>query len=255
MNEERDDQLDGEQTAADRPGGTVANRAAAARPWLDRALLNLRVWVPAFRTPAMKVRQVKYRSSDARTGLTWNVGLPRQCFACGKTADLTMRKFSQEIRVFESPMTILGGSLGAAGLFFLFGMLFWSPTFLVLGFLSAVLGSAYQFIKSWKERVRVTIWSCAEHLDDLTAPEVVSHDEDLYVYLPHESLAEPARAELIESRKKVQKTRPPAVAAQADRADRREQAAPPETREPPPAASIPRRTELPPLKLAGEEDE
>lgn len=255
MNDERDDRLEGEETSADRPAGKLADRAAVARPWLDRALLNLRVWVPAFRTPAMKVRQVKYRSSDARSGLTWNVGLPRQCYACGKTDDLTMRKFSQEIRVFESPTTILGGSLGAALLFFLFGMLFLSPTFLVLGFLSAVLGSAFQFVKSWNERVRVTIWSCHEHLDDLTAPEVVSHDEDLYVYLPHESLTELARAELIESRKKFQKTRPPPVAAQAERAVEEPATAPADTHDAPPPPSLPRRTELPPLKLAGEEDE
>lgn len=255
MNDERDDQLDGEEAAADRPAGKLAERAAAARPWLDRALLNLRVWVPAFRTPSMKVRQVKYRSSDARSGLTWNVGLPRQCFACGKPDDLTMRRFSQEVRVFDSPTTILGGSLGAAALFFLIGVLFWWPTFLILSVIVVVLGSVYQFIKTWNERVRVTIWSCSEHLDDLTAPEVVSYDDDLYVYLPHESLAEPARAELIESRKKVQKTRPPAVAAQADRAAESEPAVAPAESSDAPPASIPRRTELPPLKLAGEEDE
>jgi len=251
--DDQPDQLDAEQGTAEQTGSKLADRAAAARPWLDRALLNLRVWVPALRTPDMKLRQVKYRSSDARTGMSWNVGLPRQCYACGKTDGLTMRKFSQEIRVFESPTTILGGSLGASALFLLFGILFGWTAFLVLGLSVLVLGSAYQLLKSWKERVKVTIWSCAEHLEDLAPPEVVSHDEDLYVYLPHESLAGPAREELIASRKKVQKTRPPPVAAHADRAE--PEPAPADASELPPAGPIARRTELPPLKLAGEEDE
>jgi hypothetical protein len=251
-NDEVDDDLGQPSTAAPSVRDKMTTQAAAARPWLDRVLLNLRVWVPAFRTPNMKVRQVKYRSSDARSGMSWKVGLPQQCYACGATEGLTRQKFSQHIRVFESPTTILGGVLGGAALFLLFGVLFSWWSFLILGVLTLVLGSAYQFIKSWTERVTITIWSCPEHLEELTPPEVVSYDEDLYLYLPHESLAEPARAELIASRKKNQK-RPAPAPEQAE--PRQREPAPDDGGALPPSRPIAVRTELPPLKLAGEEDE
>lgn len=227
--------------------------ASGERPWLDRTLLNLRVWLPFLRTPDMKLRLVKYRSSDARSGMTWKVGLPRQCYACGKTDDLTLRKFSQEIRVFDAPTTILGGTVGGAFLLLLMAVVFLWPALFFLSVVTLVMGSAYQFIKSWKERVKVNLFSCSEHLEDLTPPEVVSHDEDLYVFLPHESLAEPARAELIASRKKGQKQRPPLASDQTRAAP--QEPSPPEASEPPPSRPIGARTELPPLKLAGDEDE
>ncbi|MGH7135518.1 MAG: hypothetical protein ACREHD_07240 [Pirellulales bacterium] len=227
--------------------------ASGGRPWLDRTLLNLRVWLPVLRTPDMKLRLVKYRSSDARSGMTWRVGLPRQCYACGKTDDLTLRKYSQELRVFDAPTTIIGGTVGGAFLLLLMAVVFGYWTLFFLSVVTVVMGSAYQFIKSWKERVKVNLFSCSEHLEDLTPPEVVSYDEDLYVFLPHEALAEPARAELIDSRKKSQKQRPPLASDQSRAAP--QEPSPLETSEPPPSRPIGARTELPPLKLAGDEDE
>jgi hypothetical protein len=254
-NDELDDDLAPSDDAAPSVKQKLAEKAATARPWLDWALLNLRVWIPAFRTPNMKARQVKYRSSDARSGMSWKVGLPQQCYACGATEGLSRQKFTQQIRVFEAPTTILGGTIGGAALFLLFGVLLFWPTFLILGVLTLVLGSTYQFIKSWTERVTVTIWSCPEHLEDLTAPEVVSHDEDLYVYLPHESLTEAARAELVASRKKDQKLRPP-LPAPPEPLDRRENEPLPDAANAPASPRpITTRGELPPLKLAGEDDE
>lgn len=252
--DEIDDDLAGPSAADALPDRRqkLAERASAARPWLDRALLNLRVWLPVLRTPDMKARQVKYRSSDARSGMSWKVGLPRQCYACGKTEGLTLRKFSQEVRAFEAPTTILGGTVSAAVLLFLLWLLtFWTPC-LILAFLILILGSTYQFIKSWKERVKINLFSCAEHLEELTPPEVVSHDEDLYVYLPHESLTEAARAELIASRKKQQKLRPP-LSPEPAAGDN--EPAPTNLGALPPSRQTTVRTELPPLKLAGEEDD
>ncbi|HWB14311.1 MAG TPA: hypothetical protein VG826_34110 [Pirellulales bacterium] len=253
-NDELDDDLGLPATAAPGVRDKLAQQAATSRPWLDRALLNLRVWFPFLRTPDMRVRQVKYRSSDARSGMSWKVGLPQQCYACGATEGLTRKKFSNEIRVFEAPSTILGGTLGAASLFLLCGVLFFWWSFLVLGLLTLVLGCAYQFVKSWTERVTITIWSCPEHLEELTPPEAVSHDEDLYVYLPHESLAEPARAELIASRKKEQKSRP-SGASPDESPQPQAEPSPDHGAGPPPARPIAARTELPPLKLAGDEEE
>lgn len=230
----------------------LADRAALARPWLDRALLNLRVWFPFLRTPIMKARQVKYRSSDARSGMSWRVGLPQQCYACGSTEDLIRKKFTQQTRAFEAPSTILGGTVAGAALFLLLSILFGKLSFLILAILVLIMGSVYQFIKSWTEKVTITIWSCPEHLEELTPPEVVSHDDDLYVYLPHESLTEFARAELIASRKKEQKSRPPLSPVEAER--KPSEPEPDEGEPPPPARPIGVRTELPPLKLEGEED-
>ena len=254
-----DDDEVGPATAAADTKQKKTEPAPGGRPWLDRLLLNLRVWVPTLRTPDMKARQVKFRSSDARSGMTWKVALPRQCYACGKTDDLTLRKFSQEIRVFDAPGTIMGSTIGGAVIF----LLLWIFTFwmggLILFVLILVMGSAFQFIKSWKERVKINLFSCSEHLEDLTPPEAVSYDEDLYVYLPHESLAEPARAELIESRKKWQKQRPPLANDQTRAAPTAPNAPseplPDDTSAPPPSRPIGSRTELPPLKLAGDEDE
>ncbi|MGH7193255.1 MAG: hypothetical protein ACREJM_06930, partial [Candidatus Saccharimonadales bacterium] len=159
-----------------------ANRwKAAIGPWLDRALLNLRVWLPALRTPDLKARQVRYRSRESRNALTWNVGLPRQCWQCAATAGLTSRKFSDEIRSFESPTNILGGTWGVAALLLLLWAFFGIAWCLKLGLLSAAGGLVWLWIKSWKERVRITVWSCAEHLDELSPPEAVSYDEALYL--------------------------------------------------------------------------
>lgn len=227
--------------------------ASAKRDWPDRALLNLRVWAPVFRTPDMKIRLVKYRSSDARSGMTWKVGLPKQCFACGKTSDLTLRKYSQELRVFDSPTTILGGTIGGVLVLLLMAIVFGSLVMFFLSLVLAVMGAAFQFIKSWTERVKVNIFSCPEHLEDLTPPQVVCYDDDLYIFLPHESLAEPARAELTESRKKGQKQRPP-LANDLTRAAPPEPS-PAESEAPPPSRPIGTRAELPPLKLAGEDEE
>jgi hypothetical protein len=253
------DELDDDLAAPDGDGSNIkqklTDKAAAARPWLDWALLNLRVWYPFFRTPNMKARQVKYRSSDARSGMSWRVGLPQQCYACGATEGLSREKFTQQVRVFEAPTTILGGTIGGAALFLFFGLVFFWFSFLILGVATLVLGSVFQFIKSWTERVTVTMWSCPEHLEEWTPPEIVVYDEDLYVYLPSESLSEAARAELIASRKKDQKLRPPLPSAPEPTEPRERVPAADTADTPTPSRSIPVREELPPLKLAGEEED
>ncbi len=255
-NDEDNDDDVAAATADDRKPKT-AESAGAGRGQLDRWLLNLRVWIPALRTPDMKGRQVKYRSSDARSGMTWKIAMPRQCYACGKTDDLTLRKFSEEVRVYDSPTAIMGTTLAVVMLLSLFAVLRLSFSTFVIAAVVGLMGAAFQFIKSWTERVKINLFSCSEHLEDLTPPEIVCYDEDLYVYLPHESLTEPARTELIESRKKGQKQRPP-LANDVTRAAAAgsSEPVPNETAEmAPPMRPIIVREELPPLKLAGDEDE
>jgi len=57
-------------------------------------------------------------------------------------------------------------------------------------------------LKSWRERVKLTFWTCPEHAEELAPPGLVSHEEDLYVYLPTEELAEKARADVIAARRR-----------------------------------------------------
>lgn len=242
-------------TAIEEPAAATPARrwATAVGPWLDRVLLNLRVWLPALRTPDMKARQVKYRARESRKAMTWSIGFPRQCWQCAATDGLTSRKFSDEIRSFESPTNILGGTWGVAAVFLFFWIFIGGGWSLKMAFLIAAGGLIALWVKSWKERVRVTVWSCAEHLDELMPPEAVSYDEDLYLYAPSEQLAEAARAELIAARKKEGKhpsdaspprAPPPRVPTQAN-----------ELAPPPPAPPVVVREELPPLKLAGDEEE
>lgn len=236
-------------------GAPAASRRAAVGAWLDRALLNVRVWLPALRTPDLKARQIRYRSRESRNALTWNIALPRQCWQCAATDGLTSRKFSHEIRSFESPTNILGGTLGVAGLLLLFWTFIGGTWCLRLALLIAAGGLAWLWIKSWKERLRVTLWSCGEHLEELTQPEAVSYDEDLYLFAPSEQLAEVARAELIAARKREGKHQvdapPPKASSPRAAAAADQSAAEPE----PTPRPIGVRAELPPLKLAGDEDE
>lgn len=239
------------------------NAARAARPWLDQAWLNARVWLPFLRSPDMKLRLVKYRSREQRSGMTWEIDLPKQCWHCGLLEGLTGKKFDRPVRTFEAPTNVLGFSLGFSALLFLFWILLgWSWCWKA-ALLLTMGGCAWLAVKSWKERVRMTLWSCPEHLDELVAPAVVCHDDDLYVYAPSESLAETARAEVAAARKKQGKYRDAVApasrddAAESDRTiDGASSEGPRAAREAasPPVRTIPLRAELPPLKLAGEEE-
>lgn len=256
-------------TDSDVPAARGAARTAAdnvartARPWLDQAWLNVRVWLPFLRSPDMNLRLVKYRSREQRSGMTWEIGLPKQCWQCGLVDGLTSKKFDRQVRTFEAPTNVLGFSLGFSALLLLLWVLLgWSSCWKA-AFLLTLGGCAWLAVKSWKERVRMTLWSCPVHLDQAAAPGLVCHDDDLYVYAPSESLAETARAEVAAARKKQGKYRDAMASAPADEAplidpmardassaghrSERDAASPP-------VRTIPVRSELPPLKLAGDED-
>ena len=121
------------------------------------------------------------------------------------------------------------------------------------------------FVKSWKERVRLAFWTCAEHADDALAPQMSPGEDDLHVFVASESLAEAARAELKAARRRDLPDRPAGVSSgpstKSDNPqkpsvrDRAGDRAPAEDEPPPPSRPLPTRTELPPLKLAGEEED
>ncbi len=186
----------------ERKAGIFARVAPLARPWLEQTTLNLKVWIPALRSKAMKSGQVKYRARESRTGLTWKLVLPSVCWHCGTTEGLSRRDFNFSLRAFDGPLPIATGTFGFGALFWILALLFgWSTAF-VIGCLLMLLGAGLLCLKSWRERVKLTFWTCPAHAEELTPPGVVSHDEDLYVFLPTEELAGKARAEVIVARRR-----------------------------------------------------
>ena len=218
------------------------------RPLLEQSALNLRVWLPVLRTPDMKGRQVRYRARENRVGLKWNLALPRQCWQCAKTDGIEPRDTARTLRCFDNPVAIVSSTFGVAGallLLWAFTSWGWPPK---LAILLAIGGGVLLFIKSWQEKVRITIWTCGEHAADLPQCRAAVDEDELHLFVPNESLAETARAELQAARRREPT---PSVAA----AEHGDPAPPPADAPPPPSRSPGSRTALPPLKLAGDEEE
>jgi hypothetical protein len=262
------DDIDSDSDLQNRPGPKPANGAAGRfaesfRPLLDQAVLNLRVWLPALNTPDMKGRQVKYRARENRTGLEWHIKLPEQCWQCGKTDSLAERDFKRSIQRFDSPLSIIFGSLGVAGMLLLPWLIFGSWKFVGLAILPLIGGGVLLKVKSWPERVRLMIWTCPQHAAELSAPAMAIGEDDLYLFVASESLAEAARAELKAARRRDlpdalagSGQERPARAVNSSARERAGDVAPDMDPPPPlPTRSPPVRAELPPLKLAGDEDE
>jgi hypothetical protein len=240
--------------------GTSARLKERAGPIWEQAWLNLRVWAPALANPHFRARQIKYRSSENRTALQWLVALPRQCCQCGAAEDLRNREFRRDVRAFDAPLAILAGTWGFAALLLLVWLTFgWSWT-LQLALILLLLGAGLLWVKSWQEDVRVSMWACSNHFDGVSEPGLVIHDDELFVQVPSSSLAETAKAELVAARRQrrhypeaVAGAPQPSPAASRPSAAGEKQGGPPST-EPAPFVPPPR-GELPPIKLAGDEDE
>jgi hypothetical protein len=222
----------------------------SVRPLLAQAKLNLKIWAPFLENTEERRRRVKYRASESRTGLKWTIALPRQCWQCQTTQDLACRDFSSQLRAFDSPTSILVGSLGGALLLLLPTLLGWGGTW-ILALLCPLVGAGALWAKSWRERVRISMCTCSSHAADMRPPDLVIHEEQLYVYAPSLALAEAAHEELLANRRQEQRYSKSAgersANLPADQAD--------EPAGPPPSMPLPRRTQLPPIKLAGDEED
>ena len=256
---ELDRDADTEEKPSSSPGAAAANRYwQAMRPAVDQSLLNLRVWLPILATPDMKGREVRYGAREHRAGTKWQISLPEQCWQCGKTEGLQKREVSRSVRRFESPLSIISGTFGVAlALFVLWVAWGWG---LSLALLLTIVGAVLLFVKSWKERVRMTIWTCPEHAAEFAPPEISPGEDDLHLFVATESLAQAARAEIKAARRRNLPERPVSgdTPENADKPAVRERPAnraPSPDEPPPPSRPQPTRTELPPLKLAGDEDE
>jgi len=259
--DERADEDESEASPAGPPGrvaGFFARIAPLARPWLEQSALNLKVWVPALQSKAMKSGQVKYRAREHRAGMTWKLIMPSQCWHCGTTDGLSRRDFNLSLRAFDGPLAIATGTFGVAALLLVVALVFrvWWP--FNLGFLLVLLGAGLLLLKSWREKVKLTFWTCPAHAEELVPPGVVSHDEDLYLFLPAEELAAKARAEVIAARRREGKYAseiPVDQPASDGRPAANAKSPPAPVEESPLPTRLPgTRTELPPLKLAGEDD-
>jgi hypothetical protein len=128
--------------------------------------------------------------------------------------------------------------------------------FLLLVILMAI-GLAILRLKSWEEDVRLTFWSCAEHKEDLREPDMAIDDQQLCVVAPTLELAAAARESIREKRKSRMRASDTAGDTRDEsprpKRNRPESTGPPEGQ---PARAEPAQpVELPPIKLAGEEDE
>jgi len=207
----------------------------------------------------MKSGQVKYRAREHRSGLTWKLILPSQCWHCGTTEGLSRRDFNRGVRAFDAPLPIATGTYGTAASLWLLAIVFGQWWAFNLGVLLILLGSGLLWLKSWGERVKLTFWTCAAHAEELAPPGLVSHDEDLYLFLPMEELAERARAEVIAARRREGKytsDMPVDRSASEGRPPADAKSSPTPSVESALPTRLPgTRTELPPLKLAGDEED
>jgi hypothetical protein len=248
---------------------TQASEAAAqlktryetvVRPALHRLAVNLRVWAPFFSTPLHRSTLVRFSSEDDRIGLDWKVVLPRQCWQCGQKSGLSPTEYEQAIRTFDNPVAVLGGGLGIVfvGLV-LFLFMPGVTTFVIFALLAAV-AAGIALLKSWQETVRLTMFSCSVHGADMRCPDMAIDDQKLHVFLPTAELAAAAADEAAARRKKHAQSR--TMAAEGSASQRSFAAVEPveSPRSPAPSeapihVSRPEPVDLPPIRLAGDDDE
>jgi hypothetical protein len=236
---------------------SVNNRAlAGAQPAWRQLWLNLKVWAPYLSNRVDRDRMVRFNALDYRIGLKWTTALPKQCWECGAEAPLTATEFKRLLRAYENPLAILAGT--AAGVLIVLLILLFAPlTGLVLLLLVVGIGVGLLKLKSWDEDVRLVIWSCPDHAAELTLPEMCVDDQQLCVFAPTPEIAEAAREAIREKRKRGLKpyegAEAPPEEQPATARPRRSATAQTATIAPSPSPAAP--VELPPIRLAGEEDD
>ena len=72
------------------------------QPVVDKAWLNLRVWVPFLATPNFAT--IRWcMEAQSRDATSWTVSLPKQCWNCNTTAGVISRDYERDLRTFEGP--------------------------------------------------------------------------------------------------------------------------------------------------------
>jgi hypothetical protein len=247
------------QGGAPRPQASSRNwneQFAAVQPALRQTWLNLQVWLPFLANPPVLAKMVHYEARDCRGPSAWEPPLPKQCWECGRKDGLERRDYQRAVRSFERPMVFLGGGLGASlALFLLAAILFRSfllfSLFLLLASVVAMAaGAGLVFLKSWMEQVRATLWTCPAHANAARCPDFVFAEGVLVLHAPNEAFAEAAKGEeQARSSSKSAADRGGPLNLDARGVPASPDAYRPQSHRP---ARLP---DLPPIKLAGEEDE
>jgi hypothetical protein len=241
------------------------------KPTLHQSWLNLQIWIPFLQNANTRARQIIYWGREHREGHAWRVGLPAVCWNCGRGEALRSREYDVEIRSFEYALQIGAATVGFS--FFLLLISYWrgSWRFLLFTLVVALAGVGLMLLKSWRERVRLVMWSCRDHADTMLRPDLVIDENQLHVIMPTETLAAAAQEELNAERRRLQMqkgtggggtvagggstwgTATPARPAQERAPSAREDSAPPPSYKP--VHNMPNAPELPPIKLFGEDEE
>ena len=202
--------------------------------------------------------------------------MPEQCWKTGQKDNIQPKKFLRTIRCFEYPLQLGVGGFGLALFLFFMGVLglfsdssTWGGVFIWLGLsLSVVIFTCGAlFIKSWTEDVRMIVFTSPEHADELKIPDVAVEDQELYFFAPSSLIADAALAALKDERKQakgkggpsvpanVQTSRPvadlPSISLDGDEKPSGQTSKPKGI----PITPQPHvREELPPIKLAGDDE-
>ena len=222
-------------------------------------LMNLKVWAPYFSNRMDRDRLVRFSALDDRVGLKWTAAMPKQCWSCGQEEGVVVTEFKQSLRAYENPLAILSGMAAGAGIALL--LFIFSLSMIPLLLLAVVLGIGMLILrlKSWDEEVRLAFFSCPTHAGELQRPPMAIEDQQLSVLCPTIELAAAAAAQNRAKRKRGMKPYDTDSETQTDPepATRRSRPAPsaPHEVEQPARIERPQPVELPPIKLAGEEDE
>lgn len=238
------------------PGANdVASRTqvllARLRPLARQGWWNLKVWVPFLLNPAERIRQVTYHSRENREGFHWTIQLPNHCWKCDQQEGLWRREIEIDLRGFEHAITIVAGAVGCFVFFFFFAAVFRSSVMLLFALLSLAGAAGVFYAKSWLETVTVHISTCPEHAPELPMPDMVTHENELHVFMPTERLAAAARAQLRAERQGRDRSLP--GAPRTAESELAHDDAPRGYRSPHGSAP-PRTVDLPPIKLADDED-
>ncbi len=234
-----------------------ADTLAPAQTTLQKLWRRLSVWMPTLANPHERRCLVRYESRDARSSLNWTVVLPRQCWKCAAKEELDPQRFDVSLKVYHQPVMIVSIAVAFVVMVLIVSscMGFWLM-FLVCAVLSAVVAGLLLKLKSWQEEVRLHIWTCQQHADELVQPDMIVEDESLNIFLPTAELAKAARDDLKERRKQGGRPheRPEAARAKPSAPagpNRPVQEGPSRTPYRPSAPP----EELPPIKLEGDDEE
>ncbi len=201
MTEERADDNSADAAGNQQPpGGGRRQRWSPygrfVRPWLRQVWLNVQVWIPFLINPFERRRLVKVAEHEARHDLDWELELPRQCWKSGARSGLAACHFEVRYRSFDRPLAIFGVMFLALMVVSTLSCLLgpWlTPT---LSLVIVVLGMLVLWLKSWREQVRLTVWSLPEHADELRCPDMAIYNDMLFIYLPTIDLARATSHEL-----------------------------------------------------------